>query len=349
MLECVFTIDYEIYGNGQGSLRDLVYEPTERLRSLFDDAGAKFVAFVEVAELQQIETAGTDPVIDEVKQQVRELHESGFEIGLHLHPQWFKGRHRQGKWELDYTEYNLCTLPEERITEIVGRSISYLRDIVGVPGFRPVSFRAGNWLLQPTAKIARVLARHGLQIDSSVFKGGRQHKHKLDYRQAVRNGYHWKFKDDVTIPDPCGSLLEIPIYTTMVPFWRMLTRKRIGLQYKAGSAARTHRDRLNRLQDFLRLRQPLKFDFCRMTLDELTTIVEKAIREDRASPGILKPIVAIGHTKDLMDFKTVRLFLTYLEKAGIPVSTLRQIHERIGDSVKGIPNQLATATTLSYS
>ena len=31
MIECIFTLDYEIYGNGTGALKDLVYEPAERL------------------------------------------------------------------------------------------------------------------------------------------------------------------------------------------------------------------------------------------------------------------------------------------------------------------------------
>src|SRR4051812_4633060 len=35
MIECIFTIDYEIYGNGTGSLRDLVLEPAARLADLF--------------------------------------------------------------------------------------------------------------------------------------------------------------------------------------------------------------------------------------------------------------------------------------------------------------------------
>jgi len=30
MIDCIFTIDYEIYGNGEGSLRELVYEPTQK-------------------------------------------------------------------------------------------------------------------------------------------------------------------------------------------------------------------------------------------------------------------------------------------------------------------------------
>jgi hypothetical protein len=329
MIECIFTIDYEIYGNGEGSLRELVLEPASQLKTIFDRAGAKFVVFVEVAELKRIDTLKTDPAIDEVKQQLRDFHQDGFEIALHLHPQWCNARYVTGKWELDYAEYNLCTLPESRIAEIIDESISYLRDILHAPSFVPLSFRAGNWLFQPTNKIARILAQYGIKIDSSVFKGGRQHKHGLDYRRANNNGYYWTFGDDVTIPDPSGFMLEIPIYTRMVPFYQMFTTKRVGLQQKAASRPQALRQRLYRFLDLLRFRHPLKFDFCRMTLDELTKIVEIIIREDRASPELFKPMIAIGHTKDLVDFETVTLFLSYLEKKKIPVSTFVNIEDRL--------------------
>ena len=58
MIEFVFTIDYEIYGNGTGLLKDLVYEPAKRLRELFRTWNVRFVAFVEVAELEKIEIFG---------------------------------------------------------------------------------------------------------------------------------------------------------------------------------------------------------------------------------------------------------------------------------------------------
>ena len=52
MIECVFTLDYEIFGNGTGSLQELMYEPTKALTALFDQHHARFVLFVEVAELE---------------------------------------------------------------------------------------------------------------------------------------------------------------------------------------------------------------------------------------------------------------------------------------------------------
>ncbi|MGH9431019.1 MAG: hypothetical protein ACRD3T_05705, partial [Terriglobia bacterium] len=168
-------MDYEIYGNGTGALKDLVYEPAERLREIFQTWDARFVVFVEAAELERIEAWGTDPAIDLVKQQIRDLYRKGFEIGVHLHPQWSNARYEQGRWLLDYSEYNLCTLPRPRIIQIVELSLAYLRDIVDDPHFTPLSFRAGNWLFQPTQTAAAILARHGIRIDSSVFKGGLQH------------------------------------------------------------------------------------------------------------------------------------------------------------------------------
>ena len=329
MIECIFTIDYEIYGNGEGSLEDLILEPAKELKAIFDRAGSKFVVFVEAVELQKIDALRTDRSIDAVKEQLRAFYQEGFEIALHLHPQWCNAHYQKGKWILDYSEYNLCPLESKRIAEIVARSIAYLRKVLDLPDFTPLSFRAGNWLFQPTATAAQVLAKHGIRIDSSVFKGGLQHKHKLDYRRAARNGYYWTFWDDVATPDPAGPLLEIPIYTRMVPFWKMITQKRIRLQHKGTAARRrTFSERLDRIRDLLRFRQPLKFDFCRMTLRELVTMLEVVIRADRDTPNLFKPIVAIGHTKDLVDPGTIEDFLAHLRTNGIQISTFEGVYHK---------------------
>ena len=333
MIECVFTIDYEIYGNGEGTLRELVYEPAQKLMAIFEERNARFVNFVEVAELQKIEASGIDEASADVRRQVREMFDRGFEIGLHLHPQWCNASLPNGRWHLDYTEYNLCNLPRKRIGEVVCGAIAYLREVVGVPSYTPISFRAGNWLFQPSGTAATVLAENGIRIDSSVFKGGLQHSHGLDYRPAQRNGYCWTFQDDINMNDASGLLLEIPIHTEMVPFWRMLTTKRLGLQQKSNVAAnniaaRNTMHTLNRIRDYVRLRYPLKFDFCRMTLKELTTAVDRVIHKDEESPTSFKPLVAIGHTKDLWDFETIKAFLAYLKDREIKVSTFWEVQDK---------------------
>lgn len=328
MIECIFTIDYEIYGNGVGSLKELVYEPVRKLKGIFDRFGEKMVVFVEVAELKKIEVLRTDPFIGDVKEQIQELHEQGHEIGLHLHPQWCNARFEEGFWILDYSEYNICTLEKKRIKEIIENGIGYLRDILRIPDFTPISFRAGNWLLQPTGTVATVLYEQGIRVDSSVFRGGLRHQHKLDYRMAIRNGAYWKFKDCVDIPDVEGTLLELPIHTQMVPFWKMLNLKRVSKQHIGIGAGQSSTRKLIRLLDFLRFWHPLKFDFCCMTIDELKCMVDKVIQDDQKNPFSFRPIVAIGHTKELVDLETVESLLAYLGRKNITVSTFQKVYHR---------------------
>lgn len=343
MIECIFTLDYEVYGDGTGNLKELVYEPAERLRRIFRKWNARFVSFVEVAEFEKIDAYGTDPAIGDVRRQIREFYQDGFEIGLHLHPQWCNARYSDGQWFLDMSEYNLCALPKSRIAEIVERSLNYLHYVVDQPDFTPLSFRAGNWLFQPTETAANILAERGVRVDSSVFKGGLQRKHRLDYRPAAKNGDYWWFTLDVNEPSPVGSWLELPIYSEMVPLWRMATAKRIRLGHTAG-VRQGAKDRINRVFDFLRWRYPLKLDFCRMTLNELTSMMAKVVREDQRKPESYRPIVAIGHTKDLHDIETVESFLSFLRQQGIAVVTFNSVYQRLWrDGHTAAPNELCSA------
>jgi hypothetical protein len=328
MIECIFTLDYEIYGNGKGSLAELVYEPAERLRTIFRRAGSRFVVFAEAAELEVIDVAGVDPDVDAVKRQIRSFHVEGFEIGLHLHPWWYNARRENGEWVLDYTEYNLCALPPERIAHMVDRSLAFLRKTLDVADFTPLAFRAGHLLFQPGEAAAKVLASRGIRLDSSVYKGGLWRQYKLDYRRAMDNGYYWKFSSDSNVPDPKGLLLELPIHTLMVPTWTMLTTKRVGLERKAASVAQTGRKLVARLRDSARLRRPLKFDYCAMTVGEMKAMLDRVIREDRKDPTAFRPLVAIGHTKDLVDYKAVEVLLEYLHENRVRISTFTDVYDR---------------------
>lgn len=326
MIECIFSIDYEIYGNGQGKLLEQVFEPAERLKHIFDRHNARFVVFAEASEFEIIEAAGTDPGSAAIKRQLREFHEQGYEIALHLHPQWYRARREGERWLLNYDEYNLCTLPESEINAIVDRSVEYLRGAVGDSSFTPLSFRAGNWLFQPSRVAAAVLYRKGIRLDSSVFKGGLQRRLGLDYRAARANGDYWWFDSDLCVAEPNGKMLEVPTYTRMVPFWKMLTAKRVGLQQRSPSTPQKLGQRLARYLDYARPFYPLKFDFCRMSFEEMRTIVQRAVGDQH--PKSYLPLVAIGHTKDLFDFEAVDRFLAWLCEKEIEVTTFPTVYER---------------------
>ncbi len=329
MIECVFTVDYEIYGNGEGSLRELVYEPAARLKEIFSKRGARFVVFPDVAELEMIEAHAADPMIGSIKAQLNGLQRDGFELGLHIHPWWYNARRENGTWVLDQREYNLCTQPVERINEVVDRAVGYLRKLVGTPGFTPLSFRAGHLLFQPTQPLGDILAARGVRLDSSVYKGGLWRRHKLDYRRAPKRAYYWGFRGDVTIPNPQGVLLEIPIYTRQAPVWRLLTAKRVGLQQTGATSAQTGRKVLGRIADFARFRYPLKFDLGQMTKDEMARMTDHILKNDRRDPLGFHPVVAIMHTKDPIDYEAVDDLLARLGQNCVVISTFGDIERRI--------------------
>jgi hypothetical protein len=252
------------------------------------------------------------------------LRRAGHEIGLHLHPWWANARYEDGHWRLDWSERSICTLERHRVEAIVSGAIRYLRDGLGDPSFTPLSFRSGLWAMQPSPVIANVLARHGVRVDSSLFKGGRVHGLGLDYRPALGNDGFWRFGKDVNVPDPEGALWELPIHTQMVPFWQMLGRKRLKVHKKMQSASQgTSLPR--RWRDFLRLRYPRKLDFCRMTFEEMREVVEVILNERQVQWGECSIIVAIGHSKDFEDCDAVRRFLIFLQERSIPVTTFSRL------------------------
>jgi hypothetical protein len=330
MVQFVFTVDYELYGNGLGSLKHLVYDPAEQLIDIFQKHEVRFVAFIEAAELQRIDAFGTDQTIVLMKEQIRHLYENAFEIGLHLHPQWCNAQYRNGWWCLDYSEYNLCKLALNRIGEIVNNSIQYLRHVVNDYTFTPLSFRAGNWLFQPTHTAATVLLEYGIKVDSSLFKGGLLHNHGLDYRPALANGYYWRFHNDVNKPDENGGLIELPIYSKMVAPWKIATSKRISYENDLLRKGQTLLQRIGRARDILRFRYPLKLDFCRMNIVALTSMIDEIIKEDSNTPELWRPIVAIGHTKDFRDPDTLDALLTYLRAKHIQICTFTSLYASLG-------------------
>jgi len=154
MIECIFTLDYEIYGNGQGSLRDVVLDPTQRLAEVFQEFDAPFVVFAEAVEFARMEEAQSDPDTAGVRAQLRELRAAGHEIALHLHPWWARARHEDGRWLLDWSERNICALHPERVAALIATS----------PVTGGLSEAAKAWLNQR----AQIVERDGMRAIADI-------------------------------------------------------------------------------------------------------------------------------------------------------------------------------------
>ena len=76
---------------------------------------------------------------------------------------------------------------------------------------------------------------------------------------------------------------------------------------------------MDRLRN-VRFTRAVKFDYCVLSSAELRAMVDAVRRQDALDPGVTRPLVAIGHTKDLTDIDTVKQLLAYLDEHAIPVS-----------------------------
>ena len=95
MLGKIFTLDYEIHGNGEGSPLDLMLEPTSRLLKLFDQYGAKLTIMADVGELMKFEQYkiqyGEDRFyFDEIVNQLQQAVLTGHDVQLHIHSSLFQ-------------------------------------------------------------------------------------------------------------------------------------------------------------------------------------------------------------------------------------------------------------------
>jgi len=59
-------------------------------------------------------------------------------------------------------------------------------------------------------------------------------------------------------------------------------------------------------------------------------MMDRIILQDRKDPDTFKPIVAIGHSKDLSDLETIDSFLSFLREKKIPVVSLQMAFDKAG-------------------
>jgi hypothetical protein len=131
----IFTLDYELFGDGSGTtLREQVV-PTAHLANVLELNGARLTLFVEVGQQIYFRRHGLKDQYQPVEDQLRELVQRGHDVQLHVHPMWFfAGPPRAGRAALDASIFDLSLLAPEVIDDIVNQGCAYLREVL-----RPVA------------------------------------------------------------------------------------------------------------------------------------------------------------------------------------------------------------------
>jgi hypothetical protein len=339
VIRVIFTLDYEIHGNGEGCPYELMVEPTARLLRLFDAYGAKLTIMADVAEILKFkEYAGQhgkdDYHYQDIAAQLQTAVRGGHDVQLHLHSSYFNATHDGRRWVQDWAEYNFAGLSPRRLHELIKLGKNFLESLLQPvnPAYRCNVFRAANWSVSPSKNVVRALVNNGIRIDTSVFKYGRRDGLvNFDYRLAHSAMVPWRADEDaIWRSNPHGQIWEVPIYSEhrRLPAFFSLNRiyrfilgrfHRIpdalensgGYGASAGARHSSVTRRLSRLAG----RHAWKADFNQCSGRQLICALERA--EARyGRPGAELPFVLIGHPKLFTAFNewSLRPFLSYVAK-----------------------------------
>src|ERR1039458_10354222 len=107
MRRLILSVDYEIFGNGTGDVRQHVIQPTARMAGACQRQGLPLTVFFEAEEYVAFDkfsreltrALGYDPA-SLIRDQIRSLVQVGHDVQLHLHPEWHGADFRDGKWIL---------------------------------------------------------------------------------------------------------------------------------------------------------------------------------------------------------------------------------------------------------
>lgn len=321
----LITIDYEISGNGTGDVRRLMIEPTAELMRILAAYKIQMTVFFEIEEFlifqkyaAMLEVAwGYNPA-DEIELQLSQMVCAGHEIGLHLHPQWigasYDGRQfilapkNQCLSDVYKTEGELSVYLESRAAALTKLVRKY------DPAYQIFSFRAGGHALRPEKMTLKILRKIGIKAESSVVNGlyRKGSGMDVDYRDAPPDLGYWRVRDNVCEVDPCGEIIEFPVYTRQQPEYKKLTINRIRAKFFSSSRpVAVMRYGLSRMDipktpwglwGHLFKNTPLKFDFCHMTSSEMMSFLGNSEKPHY-------PLTMIGHSKEFFNNKEFSAFL----------------------------------------
>jgi len=350
------TNDWELRGNGIGNVVDLQYIPALKLMDLYKSLHIPATFTVEV--MQQLSFERYADKYASIKSQrdiwiktVKIMAEKGFDVQLHIHPQWHNASFDGKFWKLD-KRWNITDYPPVLIEKFVKKSKKYLQMLVG-DKHSIVAFRAGAWgVCCPSSPLFEVLEKYRIKVDVSIVDGVYYDGEsiRLDYTQ-LESPYFPYYPDynDVRKVSPVPTrIIEIPTQTLSLEKSFRIYNKFCNLMSQVESLLKKNKlDKdAKELPDFI-INDPFGFKSGKaygnyiMDLSAnlniiafkhgINIIVKRALEKEW--PGIV-PLVFENHPKDITERKlrTIKKIIQYIQsKYGniIRFVTLKDIVDHI--------------------
>jgi hypothetical protein len=330
----IFTLDFEIHGNGSGEFENWAYFPTAQMLNTFDTYGAKLTIMAEMGHYWAMKRY-KDLFKGDIflfESQLKNAIERGHDVQFHFHPQWIDAKFEGGNWHLDFsrkTIERLCYNYDEAYFYL-NKGKEELQNLLTPinPDYQCVCFRAGFLQMQPSENMIKALEDAGFLSDSSVSKGMKadDNLRLLDFSSAHSRFCPWKTSNsEICNIDPNGKIYEFPILSDSKRFFDKIKNKIIKIRkgkdistvisglmavYGKGMMPISYtRSFSGKLKSILSENWSY-IDFCQLDHKDLVNNIKSVISDCKKINNYnYVPVVLIGHSKDFFFVNNLSLFL----------------------------------------
>lgn len=330
-LQLIFTLDYELFGDGTGSVLHEQIKPTNQLLDIFDEYGAKLSIFFEYGQYLGYEKFASSSNQFEsdnrlIREQLIDTLKRKHDIQFHYHPTWYNATYSNNKIELDTKMFDISDMKKEQIDKVVGSGKEFLEKLLKPidSNYECNTFRAGAWSMRNSKKVLTIFKKHDFKCDTSVAPYAKFSSSygAFDYSDAQSSYEPWFIDIDsnsLTKHSSKKEFLELPIYTkkSSLAFLKYLnphylkSKKIISNFYKT-KVSEAKMSKIDKIKKILG-RNYYMADFNTMDSKSLYKMIKEVIDVHKDSNRVI-PLVLIGHSKSSYFNDELHLLFQKLEK-----------------------------------
>ena len=316
MIHIILTLDYELFGNGAGSVINHMIVPTENILKICNKYQVPITIMLEVIEYAKFIEFESDLISDLdyspaklIRNQIHDAYKNSHDVQMHIHPQWIDATYQNGKWIIENPDLSINSInPDTLISWIKnGKVILYdlLKQVYSDYDCCALRFTNLFWKAVPRKSIIPMHV-NGIKI----------HSLQSETPNSINPKGFWALDSDYPV-------YEIPIHAVENPFFMLLFsplriktaiyRQKFVSKYQTSKNI-TDGNSLNWSQ-LKRIFRPYRFkwDFCKQTARQMIQFLDHAIKcYDYRNYEI--PLVMIAHSKDFFNEKNLDGFLNRVKK-----------------------------------
>jgi hypothetical protein len=213
--------DWEVMGNGLGNVAQLQYLPSLFFMKLANRLGIKLTFMVDfVQQLVYKDHINSDYNLKLQKDlwdnTVLLMKHYGFDVQLHLHPQWMNATLKNDFFYLG-NNWNFGKYSNAAQDSLIRDSINYLEDLITPvdPDYKVVAYKGGSWGLQPSGDLFKNMEKYGIRIVMGVRQGMSLPSIGVDYTtlEEPNMPYYPDYNDICKVSSEKKEIIVIPLQT----------------------------------------------------------------------------------------------------------------------------------------